>query len=218
MTILVPRGAEAMAVNRARPAYRVVAIAPGQAGVDSLPSFALGEIVLVLGVCGALRERRAGDVVVYRKLVGDDVPIPALDVVLTNALAAQLATHSITAFSAVASTTDHVITMRTERYIFSERWGADVVDMEAIHLARALTERGLRCAMVRVVSDDTRRDLPSLEAAIRPDGRVDGLRITLAFARAPITAVRFVCDVRTALSRLTEVARALDDIALNHIF
>ncbi len=104
---------------------------------------------------------------------------------------------------------DHVVTTRAERRTLAERYDADVVDMEGAHLAAALAAQGVRFAMVRVVSDDASRDLPALQGAIRADGRVDGARIALAFARSPWGAFRFARDVRTALARLTAVARAL---------
>ena len=209
MTVLVPRGAEAWAVRRARGAHRVVPIAPGRGAGAALPAFERGETVVVLGLCGALRERRVGDVVVYRGVAADEGSV-ALDAALADALGERLNGFGIRAFGVVACTTDHVVTARAERRALAERYGADTVDMEGACLAAALAARGVRFAMVRVVSDDGSRDLPALQGAIRPDGRVDGLRIGLAFARAPAGALAFVCDVRTALTGLTTVARALD--------
>ncbi len=231
MTILAPRGAEAWAVRRAHTDRRVVAIPPGPAAATALPPFEPDETVLVLGLCGALREYRAGDVVVYRGIALEQRRAPdphvaadrgimgtdpcrsaiacAFDAALAESLRARLAGPGITLHSAIACTTDHVVTTRSERRALAERFEADVVDMEGAHLAAALAARGVRFAMIRVVSDDASRDLPALAGAIRPDGRLDGARIALAFARDPFGALAFVRDVRTALAALTAVTRAL---------
>lgn len=212
MTILVPRGAEAAAVRRAHTVRHVVAIPPGSVAAAALPPFGRGENVLVLGLCGALREHQVGDVVVYRGIAAEGTSTaPAPDAALAEALVTRLGALGVPAFPVVACTADHVVTTRAERRALAQRCAADVVDMESLHLAQALAARGARFAMVRVVSDDASRDLPALRGAIRADGRIDGARIALAFARSPIGALAFVRDVRTALARLTAVTRALGD-------
>lgn len=217
MTILVPRGAEAAAVRRARTALGVVAIPPGSAASAALPPFDRGETVLVLGLCGALRERRVGDVAIYHGIAAEEGRAPAPDATLAETLFTRLGALGIPAFPVVACTADHVVTTRSERRALAEGYAADVVDMEGTFLAAALAARGVRLAMVRVVSDDASRDLPALRGAIRADGRTDGARIALAFARAPVGALAFVRDVRTALARLTTVTRALADISTDDI-
>ncbi|HTW85901.1 MAG TPA: hypothetical protein VMD91_17660 [Candidatus Sulfotelmatobacter sp.] len=196
-TLLVPRGAEAAAVRRAASRAELVEIAPGSRGGE-LPSLSADAPIVVLGLCGALGALRVGDVVVYRSVTGERGTF-ACETALASALGARLV---------AGCTTDHVVTTRRERAALAERYRADVVDMEGTHLAAALAARGRTAAMVRVVSDDATRDLPALERAI-VDGRVDGLRIALAFARAPRAAYSFVRDVRRALAALESVARAV---------
>jgi hypothetical protein len=197
-TLLVPRGAEAAAVRRARPSASVLAIAAG-GGSAQLPPLPNDASVVLLGLCGSLGALQVGDVVVYRS-VTDARGTFACDDTLAGVLGAQVVD---------ACTTDHVVTTRTERAALAQRYDAEVVDMEGTHVAAALAAQGRTCAMVRVVSDDPRRDLPALQRAI-VDGRVDGLRIALAFVRVPSTAFAFVRDVRRALATLTQVARTLD--------
>jgi adenosylhomocysteine nucleosidase len=203
VTILVPRGAEAAAVRRARPAARIVELAAGSAAADALPDSFAGDAI-VLGLCGALRDLRAGDVAVYHS-VGDGTQRIALDAVLAAALTARVPG----AVLSDAYTADHVVTSVRERAELATRYAAGVVDMEGAALAVALAARGVRFAMVRVVSDDATRDLPALGAAIRPDGTLDAVRVALAFIRRPRAAVAFVRDARRALRRLTTVARSL---------
>jgi hypothetical protein len=198
VTLVVPRGAEAAAVRRARTATPVVEVAAG-AQSARLPAFAGDMLPVVVGLCGALGELNVGDVVLYRS-VSDARGTFACDERLAGAVRAHLVD---------ACTTDHVVTTRDERAVLARRYRADVVDMEGAHLAAAFAAQNRPFAMIRVVSDDPRRDLPALGTAIRADGRIDVLRIAYAFARAPLAAFAFVRDVRRALRVLTQLARTL---------
>jgi nucleoside phosphorylase len=181
-----------------------VALPAGVAAASALPAFDAGETVIVMGLCGALARLRTGDTAIYTRVV-DAARAFALDSRLVEALAAAVPGASV----ASACTAERVVTRVAARTVLAQRFGADVVDMEGTHLAAALTARGVRFAMVRVVSDDASRDLPPLEDAIGADGRVRPLRIAPAFVRAPLAAFAFVRDVRRALAALTVAARAV---------
>jgi len=204
-TILVPQGAEAEAVRRARPAARVVALPPGPAAAGALPDFEDGETAVVLGLCGGLWRMRAGEVAIYARVVDASLALE-LDPDLVDELSAALPN----AVVANACTTKRVITTVETRTVLAQRFNADVVDMEGTPLAKALSARGVRFAMVRVVSDDASRDLPPIEDAIDAEGRLHAMPVALAFARKPLAAVAFVRNARGALDTLTNVARALD--------
>jgi hypothetical protein len=205
-TILVPRGAEAAAVRRAGTSARVVELPAGAAAASLLPAFEVGETVIVLGLCGALRRLNIADIVIYRR-VADDAHAVALDPELVDTLNGALRASVVD-----ACTVARVATTVSERTALAERFGAEAVDMEGTHLAAALGARGVRFAMVRVVSDDASRDLPPIGDAIDAAGRIRPLRIALAFARAPRAAFAFVRDVRRALATLTTVARAVGEL------
>ena len=198
MTIVVPGGAEASSVRRTVPDAIVV---PAGAASAELPAIDADRVVVV-GLCGALRELPCGTVVVYRRIIGPGDMIE-LDAEIAGALLGALpGSVAVQAF-----TGDGVVTTRDARSALAARYHADVVDMEGAHVARALAARGIRYGMARVVSDDARFDLPPIDDAIGPDGRVRPLRIAFAFARAPRAALRFVRDVRAALVALRDVAR-----------
>jgi nucleoside phosphorylase len=203
-TIMVPRGAEAAAVRRSARGARIVEIPAGAAAASALPSFAPGEVVVVVGLCGALRDLGVGEVAIYRS-VRDPSKTIALDLPTIGGLAARLPQARIVD----ACAADHVVTTTAERRALAARYDADVVDMEAGHLAWALTVRGVSYAMVRVVSDDAARELPALGDAIAPDGTIRPARIALAFARRPLAAFAFVRNVRKALAALSDLARVL---------
>jgi Phosphorylase superfamily len=204
-TILVPQGAEAEAVRRARPAARVVAVLPGTATAGSLPDFEPGETAVVLGLCGGLWRMHAGEAAIYARVV-DAAHAFELDPDLVDELSGALPQ----AMVVNACTTKRVITTVETRTVLAQRFNADVVDMEGTPLTEALTARGVRFGMVRVVSDDASRDLPPIEDAIDAEGRLQPMPVALAFARKPLAAVAFVRNARGALDTLTSVARALD--------
>ena len=203
-TILVPRGAEAAAVRRAQTAARVVELPAGAAAGSALPPFEDGETVVALGLCGALRRLETGDVAIYARVAGDARTI-VLDRPLVDALSGALPG----ALVVNACTAERVVTSTAARGVLAQRFNADVVDMEGLPLALALGARGVRFAMVRVVSDDASRDMPPLDDAIDARGRVRPLRVALAFARAPLASVAFVRGVRHALDVVTETARTI---------
>ena len=207
-TFLVPRGAEAAAVRRGVPGARVVELPAGAAAATALPGFGDGETVVVLGLCGALRTLRAGDVAIYARVVGATGPV-ALDARLIGMLTTALPGASVVS----ACTTKHVVTDAAARTALARRFDADVVDMEATHLVAALGARGVPFAMIRVASDDAARDLPPIENAVDAAGRIRALQIALAFARAPRAAFAFVRDVRRALATLSDTARTIGGIA-----
>ena len=101
----MPRGAEARAVRRGARSARVFEVSAGAAAASALPDFGADETVVVLGLCGALRRLRAGDVAVYARVAGD-VGAFALDAALVEALVAALPG----AAAVSACTTDRVVT------------------------------------------------------------------------------------------------------------
>jgi nucleoside phosphorylase len=207
VTILVPRGAEASAVRRAGTQVRIVATAAGAASSHDVGALDPREDVVVTGLCGALGTLAAGTVVTYRSVRdGNDAAAAfACDATLTAALRAALPETVVVD----ACTAARVVTTRAERAALASRCAAEVVDMEGVHLARALQARGIRFAMVRVVSDDASRDLPALGEAIGADGSVNALRVAAAFVRRPRAAFAFVRDVRRALTTLRATVRTI---------
>jgi nucleoside phosphorylase len=205
--LLVPRGAEERAVRRGAPGAAVVAI-PAGARAAVLPAEIPPGPIVVLGLCGALRGVRTGDAVLYRDAV-DEAGRYTFDRELVGALHAALPALALVS----ACTVDRVVTRAAERAALAAAYGADVVDMETTHVARALALRGRPSLVVRVASDDPSRDLPPIENAIDAGGAIRPLHLARAFAAQPLAAGRFVRDVRGALRVLTATARAVSRMA-----
>jgi hypothetical protein len=198
-TLLVPQGAEERAVARAVPGARVVPIRAGAAAARWLPPLLDGPLVL-LGLCGALAPYPVGTIVVC-EVVGDEIGSVSLEDVPA------VAAPRVRAFTAA-----DVVTRADAKRALALRWGADVVEMEGIHVARALSLRNLRCAMVRVVSDAADADLPPLEQSFDREGNLRPASVALALARDPRAAARFVADVRVALRALADVAHTVSGV------
>lgn len=199
--LLVPRGPEFAAVRRgAKPGVRLLEIRAGAASAESADAVEHGASVIVLGVCGALRNLHVGDVVTYRSVADASGTFDCVPVALAGARVVK------------ACTTDHVVTNAAERRNLAHRYDADVVDMEGTHLARALEVRGVRYSVVRVVSDDPQRDLPPIEGLIRPDGSLDALALARGFLRHPREALAFVRHAQRALRVLARVASSLPSV------
>ncbi|HEV8022826.1 MAG TPA: hypothetical protein VGP41_16240, partial [Candidatus Lustribacter sp.] len=149
---------------------------------------------------------RTGACAIYRDAV-DDAGRYTFDETLVRALTAVLPA----AVLVHACTIDHVVTRAHERAALAAAYGADVVDMESTHVARALAQRGRPSVVVRVASDDPSYDLPPIEDAFDAGGAIRPLHLARAFAARPAAAVRFVRDVRRSLAVLGATAASLAD-------
>ncbi len=203
--VIVPRGAEAQAVVGGWPAARpkLSTVAAGSAAGETVAGMS-GTTALVLGLCGAVDPKlRVGDVVVYARIRnGPDV------ITLDPRLAADCVAGLDSVLVDAAAVTAVVGAVAAKRALWVET-GVAVVDMEAAPLARALHGRGVRVAMVRVVSDDAGAELPDLARVFDGAGRLRPLPLALTFARTPLRSARFIAGAIAALRALHAVARRL---------
>jgi hypothetical protein len=220
--LLVPQGAEERAIRRAAPNATVIATRAG-AHAATLPEELPTGLIIVMGLCGALpiagttaavrhpelvegqpQDLRTGNIAIFRDVV-DEVGLYAFDNELVQAMQATLPSAKLVH----GCTIDHVVTRATERAALAAAYGAQAVDMEGTHVARALAARGCPSLIVRVVSDDPSFDLPPIEDAFTADGTIRPLHLARAFASRPVAAARFIRDVRRSLTVLGEVAAAI---------
>jgi hypothetical protein len=203
LTLLVPQGAEERAIRRAAPAANVVAVRAG-AKAAHLPERLPDGLIVVMGLCGALRNVRTGDCTIFRD-VTDEAGRYTFDEELVRTIAAKLPAAKLVH----GCTAGHVVTRAAERAALAAAYNADAVDMEGTHLARALAARGRASVIVRVASDDPSFDLPPIEDAFDPTGNLRPLHLARAFAAKPIAALHFIRNVRQALTTLTTTAATL---------
>ncbi|MEM9002488.1 MAG: hypothetical protein AAGE59_03060 [Cyanobacteria bacterium P01_F01_bin.86] len=212
--ILVPVGAESRAVKQAlktvQNAPQVVEIPAGPQAVTRFlqtwdhPQIFQSGGVLLLGLGGSLSPALGiGDgVLVEQILAADSAETYACDRTLTAELAAQLGMPT-----AVGVTCDRVITTAVEKRALRDRYGADVVDMEAAAILRELPD--CRMTILRVISDDCHHDLPDIAGAIGVDGSIKVLPMALSFLKHPVAALRLIRSALRGLKCLEFLTRRL---------
>ena len=223
--ILVPQGAEYQAVCRglsgAQPVKPLVLPIP----VGSKPVTLYLEqwqqteaflskkpkSILVMGLGGSLSSQLAiGDVVFYQACVSQSsgaTPVwRSFDGELTRLLHDKLKA----GVSLVKGlTSDLIICAADEKRHFGQLYDTQVVDMEGFAALEVLSQTGVPVAMLRVISDDSRHNLPNLTSALTPEGALQPLPLAIAMIRQPIAATRLIWGAMQGLRVLQNVTLRL---------
>lgn len=211
--ILVPQGAEYKAVCRGLSRITtkkptVIPIPVGSQAVSTYLSACQDKLwnaqakVLVMGLCGSLRDRfQVGDIVLYSECVYQTQLLQC-----DRSFTAQLYAHLQDKVSLVKGMScDRVVCSAKEKLHLSEISGADVVDMEGFAALEFFQQAGVEVAMLRVVSDDSKHDIPDLTSAINSDGSLQPLPLAISMIRQPIAATRLIRGSLRGLKVLEEV-------------
>ncbi|NEU76795.1 phosphorylase [Hassallia byssoidea VB512170] len=211
--IVVPQGAEYKAVCRGLTSKQsVIPIPVGSQAVSRYLEACQDKLwnpqakVLVMGLCGSLRDRfQVGDIVLYSECVYQ-TKVQQCD----RSFTAQLYAHLQDKVCLVKGlTSDRVVCSAKEKLHLSEISKADVVDMEGFATLEFFQQAGVEVAMVRVVSDDSRHDIPDLTSAINSDGSLQPLPLAISMIRQPIAATRLIKGSLRGLKVLEEVTAFL---------
>ncbi len=219
--VLVPQGPEHQAVCRglrhSAPQPKVI---PIPVGPGPLARFltqwrqTLGNhqqrSVIVMGLCGSLTPRyRVGEIVIYHgclyKTIMADKLLQTCDFELTN----QIAKILNPAAQVKGLTSDRLIYLAQEKQQLRQEYGAEVVDMEGFVALKELAKSGVSVGMVRVVSDACDEDLPDLNQAIGPEGRLKTFPLAVGLLRQPVAAARLIQGSLTGLRVLQQVTTQL---------
>jgi hypothetical protein len=206
-SIFVPQGAEHQAVCRglarsmAKP--EVMAIPMGVKPVSRYlqqQNFQ-GKRVLLLGLGGSLSpQHQVGDVVVYESClyIASNSPLVTknCDPQLTHWLRQKL-----TAKMVKGLTSDRLIYSPREKRELGLRYDVTVVDMESY----AILNHFAAAAIVRVISDNCHDHLPDLNWAITAEGKLDGMKMAIAFLGQPLAASKLIRGSLTGLKILEEL-------------
>jgi hypothetical protein len=220
--ILSPQGAEYRAVHRAlNQSYsHRLKLLPIPMGVNSLANYLkreqIEEIcqkkrpkVLIMGLCGSLSPQYdVGDAVIYQNCIylTPEKQIKSTDPWLTNYIYQKLRQQ----VSLVSSlTSDRLIVSVAEKWQLGKLTKASVVDMEGFAALEILQQQGVAVAMLRVVSDNSRNDLPDLSKAIAADGTLKPLPMAIAMLRQPLAATRLIKGSLRGLAVLEQVTTDL---------
>jgi hypothetical protein len=225
--IFVPQGAEYRSVCQGLKlmgltSEKVVSIPMGPRRVTQFFSQWLQEFAptwdtppqaILLGLCGSLKTcLSVGDRVIYQTCLDTtgitldgigttDVPLLDCDPQITQSLCQRLSGRVI---SATAVSCDRILHTATEKQQFAQTYGADVVDMEGFAALKILHSH-LFLGMVRVVSDDAHYDLPDLNVALSPEGRLQPWPLAREMLRQPIPAGRLIRGSLQGLKQLEQV-------------
>ena len=209
--ILVPQGPEYRAVKRGcQRSHATVSVVPlpmAAAAGEKLDRWMTKHKLfaeagyLLVGLGGSVSpDLKVGDGVICETSQGlgfRDPPI-ALDAELNGWIRKRLP--GLEVARAVGS--DRIITLATDKLSLHQKFGASVVEMESLSVLRVLRPQGRRLAMIRVISDDCRHDLPDIAEMMRPDGSLRPLALASQLIRQPVGAGRLIIGSLQGLSVL----------------
>jgi hypothetical protein len=219
--ILVPQGAEYEAVCQGldglpEPVPRVVAMPIGPSPIRSrlqqLQSdqqlFSAKTRVVLMGLCGSLSPKYAvGDVVICQtcQMLSNTLPMleQSSDRSLVDAIQHTLGNK---ARRVKGLTSDRLIWSASEKCDLGQFYGVDVVDMEGYAALETLHQFSATAAVIRVISDDSKHDLPNVNIAIDTHGTLKSLPLTFAMLRRPVAAIRLIKGARKSLKVLQQTA------------
>lgn len=214
--ILVPQGAEYLAIQRGLRKMTDLSpqIIPISLGVRQFPN-CLQRLqqslkflnkpqpkIVLMGLAGSLSDRyRVGDGVIYQGCGVETGDYWQCDPEIGSSIA------QLTGFSLVKGlTSDRIINQAEEKQRLGQL-GYDVVDMEGAIILATLPE--LKVAMVRVISDGVRQDLPDLARAIDDQGNLQPFLLTRQMLAHPVAAAHLIRGSLQGLSLLAHLARQL---------
>ncbi|NJR15152.1 MAG: phosphorylase [Calothrix sp. CSU_2_0] len=227
--ILVPQGAEYNAVCKGlnRVSGEIPQVVPIPIGSPGLITYLekleiIAELrkelqpnILVMGLCGSLKsEYKIGNVVIYESCIYHNnlnkSVIREFSLNLTTDLLKKLELSQQKQISKVKGITcDRIIFAAQEKHHLAQTHNADVVDMEGFTILEFFNSLNISVAMLRVVSDDSKHDLPDLNFAISPEGSLQTLPLALGMLRQPVAATRLI---RGSLKGLKVLEKITTDI------
>ena len=210
--ILVPQGSEYQAVKRGlsrltgvRPDIKAIPLgmAPLRRYLAGFENYSENKILL-MGLCGALQANyRIGDIVLYQDCLYQD-SLKECDRTLLTEIGSLLGNR----VSLVRGlTSDRLIWSAAEKRHLGEKSTANVEDMEGFAALEFFTTAKL--AILRVVSDDCRYDIPNLTTAISPDGALQPWSLARGLISQPLAATRLIRGSLQGLQVLQQVTTSL---------
>ncbi|MEN9520365.1 MAG: hypothetical protein RLZZ381_2953 [Cyanobacteriota bacterium] len=220
-TIVVPQGAEYQAVCRGLSksgvdSIKVIAIPIGVKHTTQVLLNYSEEInrsanVLIMGLCGSLSNcHTVKDYVLVKSCQDINHNLIDLDAELTTNIQRKLSTSLKSSVDLViALTSDRIINQAREKFILAQQYSATIVEMEGYSYVKELQRQGIAVAMLRVVSDDLRGDIPDLNQVIDSQGNIKSLPMAISLIKQPITAIRLIRGSLTGLKALETITAKL---------
>jgi adenosylhomocysteine nucleosidase len=151
--------------------------------------------VISFGFAGALApELGAGDLVVYREMVGPDGleigPPHISDPAMVDLAVAARLEGGIRLHCGCGLTLERLVSRPDEKGALGRTFGAMAVDMESYWVAAMATERRVPFLAVRAISDRLSQSLPPLDRFVGHDGAADWRGAVLHFASHPVDLMK----------------------------
>jgi nucleoside phosphorylase len=165
-------------------------------------------LVLISGLAGGLApECQSGDLVLYRQChfienKGIVAGTADCDRNLTGQLRERLEKASFRVHEGDGLTLPRLICRTDEKREAGKSFKAIAVDMESYQIMRIAEQAGRPSAVLRVISDDLRHDLPDINSALDSQLRVNYFKMVRNFCVQPILAARFLVNIRRSLQHL----------------
>jgi adenosylhomocysteine nucleosidase len=183
------------------------------------------DALIIVGLAGGLDPRlRVGDAVLYNLCYDArdiDFPLRALpdpegtleevrekaaaaagDELLSGFVSGALTRAGLSFIKAPGITVGRIVTEAKEKLALGVRYGAAAVDMETYQALSACARLDLPAAALRVISDESGRDMPDFNRVYNADGRINGWRMASAMMERPSAALRLMMTIRPALQSL----------------
>ncbi|NJK54971.1 MAG: phosphorylase [Pleurocapsa sp. SU_5_0] len=214
-TIVVPQGAEYQVVCRGLSkaqvdSIQVIAIPIGVRQISQVLANYSQQIdgcanILMMGLCGSLSNSyTVQDSVLIKSCQDLNHNLIDLNAELTAKIQQKLSIDLVNAL-----TSDRAITQAQEKLILAQQYSATIVEMEGYNYVKELKNQGIFVAMLRVVSDDLRGDIPDLNQAIDSQGNLKTLPLAIALITQPLAAIRLIKGSLAGLKALEEITAKL---------
>lgn len=167
--------------------------------------------VLLMGLCGSLSPKyRIGEAVLYQSCVYAVAEENKISEVFCNFKLTEILQNKLQSrvFTGIGLTSDRLIYSASEKLQLGQAYNADVVDMEGYAALQVLSELGIAVAMLRVISDDARHNIPNLTNAF-DDGSLQTFPLAMGLLRQPIAATRLVSGSLRGLRVLQDLTTFL---------
>ena len=182
---------------------------------DNAPKINSAQKILVIGLGGATApDLQVGDVAIYESCsyqIGDEIVTKQCHRELNDWLQLNLGTQTQTKL-VKGLTTDKIITDSGDKKQLWQETGCSVVDMESYGVMDF--DYCDRVSVIRTVSDNSRDDLPDLNGAITPEGKLDMVKMSIVFMKEPIKAVNLIKNALVSLKKLEEISEQLSQISV----
>lgn len=157
---------------------------------------------LLIGLGGSLSsEYQVGDVVIYENCSyldsQNNLQTKFCDREFSHKLAKKLNLPLVKGL-----TSDILVNSSDLKSSLQQKTGCEVVDMESFAVMSYFSE----LVVMRIISDNYNDDLPNLNSAINLEGKLDNVKMAIAFLKQPLSAIKLINNSLISLKKLEEIS------------